>query len=407
MARSRWPELEKLASEGKSIKEIAEAAGIHYGTAKQTLSAIRKAGGASKPKAEKLTPVQEHQLKRQNKHLAGQLEELAERYERDNRLAGLLAEMRQQELKPPAWAMPGTSQSGHQIACTVLSDCHYDEVVNPEEVAFTNAYNRQIAELRTRTYFDNVCRLHDDVGVPLDGLVLCLAGDMVSGNIHEELAQSNDAHIMNTVVHWSEQLSAGVALLADTFGKVHVPCVTGNHGRNTRKPRNKGRAEDNFDWLIYKLIEREFRNDPRVTFQIPNNSDCRFNIFSTRYQLSHGDQFRGGNGIAGIFSPIMRGDHQKRKRETSINTPYDVLIMGHWHQLLDMRRVVVNGSLKGYDEYAYANNFDFQPPEQAFWLTHPKYGKTITAPVRVISDRERALWPQSNDVSANWMNGAA
>jgi hypothetical protein len=43
----------------------------------------------------------------------------------------------------------------------------------------------------------------------------------------------------------------------------------------------------------------------------------------------------------------------------------------------------VNGSLKGYDEYAYTNNFPFEPPTQALWLTHPEFGITISMPVFV------------------------
>jgi len=48
----------------------------------------------------------------------------------------------------------------------------------------------------------------------------------------------------------------------------------------------------------------------------------------------------------------------------------------------------VNGSLKGYDEFAANSNFDFEPPQQAFWLTDPHHGKTIDAPIHVLDKNE-------------------
>jgi hypothetical protein len=45
--------------------------------------------------------------------------------------------------------------------------------------------------------------------------------------------------------------------------------------------------------------------------------------------------------------------------------------------------MIVNGSIKGYDEYAYNGNFDFEKPQQAYWITDPQDGITISAPIHV------------------------
>jgi hypothetical protein len=60
---------------------------------------------------------------------------------------------------------------------------------------------------------------------------------------------------------------------------------------------------------------------------------------------------------------------------------YDTLVVGHWHQLIQMQRLIVNGGLKGYDEYAYAGNFGFEAPKQALWITHQGRGITFSMPV--------------------------
>ena len=92
--------------------------------------------------------------------------------------------------------------------------------------------------------------------------------------------------------------------------------------------------------------------------------------------------------MIGALGPIIRGDHRKRSRNGQIDLSYDVMICGHWHQYMHLTRLIVNGSLKGYDEYAYTNNFGFEQPQQALWLTHPKHGITFRMPVYV--DRDRA-----------------
>ena len=79
----------------------------------------------------------------------------------------------------------------------------------------------------------------------------------------------------------------------------------------------------------------------------------------------------------------MRGDHKKRSRNAQIEQDYDTLVMGHWHQRIQLTRVIVNSCLKGYDEYAFTNNFPFEQPSQNLWITHPKYGITYNMPVYV------------------------
>ena len=188
---------------------------------------------------------------------------------------------------------------------------------------------------------------------------------------------------MPSVLELLETLKWMIGVMADTFGRVFLPCVTGNHGRDTVKIWNKDRHATSFDWLLYNLLAKHFENDKRITFQIPDGPDAYYRIYSHRYLLTHGDQFRGGDGLIGCLGPIIRGDHKKRSRNAQINMDYDVMLLGHWHQYIHHSRVIVNGSLKGYDEYAYNNNFGFELPRQALWVTHPRYGITYAMPVQV------------------------
>jgi hypothetical protein len=79
---------------------------------------------------------------------------------------------------------------------------------------------------------------------------------------------------------------------------------------------------------------------------------------------------------------------------------YDTLLLDHWHQLIQLQRLIVNGSLKGYDEYANHGNFGVEPPRQALWLTHPEHGITFPMPV-MVEPKRRSL------VGTSWVSWAA
>lgn len=341
----------------------------------------------------------EPKIKLENQQLKKRVRELEQKMVVTDALGDLFTGLSGARLQPPRWLAPKRTNKSKEraIACTLFSDLHLDEVVRPEELNWVNGYNREIAVARMRRYFENLIKLCRDYinGIRLDGLVLALGGDMLSGNIHEELKETNEAPILDSILFWSEQIAAGINMLRELDVQIYIPCVVGNHGRMTRKPRAKFRALDNFDWMLYHILAREFRHDTAISFDIPEEADHRFMVYQTKFQLTHGDQFRGGSGIAGMLSPLMLGDHRKRKREAATGQPYDYLLMGHWHQLAHVRGLVINGSLKGYDEYAAISNFDFEPPQQAFWLVDPKWGKTIDAPVHVLGDDEYWMQHQS------------
>jgi hypothetical protein len=297
------------------------------------------------------------------------------------------------KLKAPKWTRKPSKRSGVGVALALLTDTHFDEIVNPAEIDGLNAYNRQIAEKRLRKWAENVCVLAREyvTGIAYDGLVVPMAGDIFSGTIHEELKETNEATLMASVVHWIEHLEAALRLLADEFGSVHCPAVVGNHGRFTRKPVAKRRAQDNVEWLLYRMLERAFRDDPRVTFAVSDAADAMFSVHGTNYLLTHGDQFRGGSGIAGMFSPLMLGHHRKTRRQVAAGKPFDWLVMGHMHQLFMGKGIIVGGTLKGSDEFSYVSNFAPEPPQQAFWINDPEHGPTINAPVHVM-DRKAEGW---------------
>jgi hypothetical protein len=313
-----------------------------------------------------------------------------------------IIKLSESEINIPDWVI--RKPKGHNVTgipTLLASDWHWGEVVDPAQVGGVNEYSLKIAQERARAFIEtSIDLLKNRFNNPkYEGVVFALGGDMFSGNIHEELATTNDMEVMPCVLDLWGTLVWCVEVLADEFGKVFVPCVSGNHGRNTHKIQNKNRNYTNFDWLLYQFLNKRFENDKRVTFFIPDGSDAYYQVYGYKYLLTHGDQFRGGDGVIGCLGAIIRGDHKKRSRNAQIDQEYDTMLIGHFHQLIQLQRLIVNGSLKGYCEYAYSNNFGFEPPRQALWITHPLHGITFSCPVNV--DRK------SKPINTTWVSWSA
>jgi hypothetical protein len=298
------------------------------------------------------------------------------------------------KLDPPEWLAPKKSSGKHHaIPSLLLTDIHYDEVVKPEQIGGLNKYNRAIADQRIKRTFEGAVKVSRDhlTGLEYDGFNLFLGGDLLSGIIHEELLETNESVITESIVSVVEPLEAGIALLAEQFGKVHVTSVVGNHGRLTRKPRAKNRATDSFDWLVSKMVERGLKHDKRVTMQIAQSADAHVKVYDHKYLLNHGDGFSGGSGISGFLSPLMLGVHRKLKRDAATGQGWDTLVMGHFHSSYFIKGLIVGGSLIGYNEFAFGLNLPYEEPQAAFWLTTPERGITVSAPIFVM-DKKAEGW---------------
>jgi len=379
--------LDVLAQEG-SAAAAARALGLPPSTVKSRVEQARQAG----LQAKNATPDLQRRIGQLEKDLKAATREQADTAA-IKQLIGT-ATLGLDKLNAPDWTVKPRSLSCPGVPTLQLSDFHWGERVFPKQVNNVNQFSVAIARERLRSCIEtavHLCRILDrEMRYP--GIVVPLGGDMVSGAIHEELRASNEVPTMPVVLDLVDNLAPAIRILADTFGAVFLPCVSGNHGRDTLKIYAKGRNHTSFDWLLYQFLARSLQTDKRITFYIPEGSDAAYRIYSHKYVLTHGDQFRGGDGMIGALGPILRGDHKKRSRNAQIEQDYDTLVMGHWHQRIMLTRVIVNPALKGYDEYAFTNNFPFEPPAQNWWITHPEHGITWDAPIYV--DQSKKFKPQ-------------
>jgi hypothetical protein len=168
-------------------------------------------------------------------------------------------------------------------------------------------------------------------------------------------------------------------MMKGRFLFVYVPWVCGNHGRNTAKPEFKRYNKKNWDYLIARVVQKHFADDPNVRIDIRDSNDVHYRVYGLRFLLNHGDMLgvKGGDGIIGAIGPIMRGEIKKSGQSAALGLEYDINIMGHWHQELLLPRAIVCNTLKGFDDYARLQ-LAAKPtrPTQPLWFVHPVHGIT-------------------------------
>ena len=290
------------------------------------------------------------------------------------------------DMEPPPWVIGPTKDTHSPGVPTVfLSDLHWEETVSPNQVNGVNKYNMDIANARLERLAERTIRLCGIISPKFDypGIVVALGGDCINGNLVEEMTATNQCNSMPAVLDLFGALCRFIKTLLDRFGAVFVPCVSGNHSRITRKVWHADRHATSLDWLLYMFLAKHFESDKRVTFLIPESTEALYRIYTHRFLLTHGDSFKSGDSMIGPLGPVARGSLKKASRNTQIGMEFDTMIVGHFHTEHFSRRIIMNGSLVGYNAYAFNNNFLFEPPAQQLWITNERYGLTFRFPVQV------------------------
>lgn len=260
----------------------------------------------------------------------------------------------------------------------LASDWHVEEVVDPAAVAGRNKYDLEIASDRVERFFRaviwNVEHQRASGLISIRDLVLWLGGDLMTGYIHEELAESNQLSPTETILWLLPRLEGGIRALLDQLKleRLVVPCSFGNHGRTTPKPRVSTGYANSFEWLMYHALADRFRGDARARFEITPSAHQYVQVYDQTVHFHHGDEVRYQGGVGGIGIPLLKAVPQ-----WDLVRRADVHCIGHWHMLRDLGRAVVNGSLIGFGPYSQKIRAEFEPPQQAMFYLDSRRGKTM------------------------------
>ena len=245
----------------------------------------------------------------------------------------------------------------HNKVVLLLGDLHIGEVVSLEETSGISEYNFDIFRKRLQLLSDqiNTFLFQKLCGYNFDEIVVICLGDMVSGNIIDELIETNDPEVTDQVVDGAYILAQFLQEQAQRFPQVVVHGIPGNHGRLKRKKQYKRRYAS-WDRVMYKMIGSILRQQDNISFHFPKSLFGVAEICGAKFLYTHGDEIRSWMGIPWYG---MERD-RRRKQELAYRIPdlghFDYMILGHFHTCVQMDapsgEIIVNGSFVGGDEYS-------------------------------------------------------
>jgi len=401
-------------SNGKiSRNELAKSANISEMEARIWLGVWKRKLGDTAPKSLGLQTI----LQDRNNRLATQVKDLQKLIATEQILIDQIRDM------IPAFKIvnnipdvkPKSGKLEERDVIVIWSDFHADEVVQLDQMEGRNEYNRNILLgrlwnlVRGIIYIVNSQRNSFDIGV----LNLDILGDMVSGNIHKELRETNDAPLLQTVLMLAHVLSQAIIALIPYFTKIRITCLPGNHGRTTKKPEFKNRVINNYDTLVYQITSMflsEYIKEGVIEFNIPQSSECIVVRKGWAFLLGHSDQIKGWSGFP-VYGFYRDGANQQKLRKLRsvlskndfvasetlegaiINmksarsvSGYDYREAGHWHsmQILDDWTTIINGALIGGNEYSVNKLHAISEPTQTIAYLSEQWGLKGVEPIHCI-----------------------
>ena len=275
-----------------------------------------------------------------------------------------------------------------------LTDTHIGDNVELEEMMGLNEYNIDIFNKRLYGWANQVITLAElrRNSAEVGELIVPMLGDMISGDIHEELARTNNDHCMGQMIRGANLISQALMFIAPHFDEVRVPCVVGNHGRMTRKPPMKNKYMD-WDYMLYQWVSVFCQNQKNIEFHIPKTFMTTINVCNRNILLAHGDFINGGGSGTSINRGVsnMRNVLSFRKglkeeinniQDNSLESvpdSYDSALLGHFHRIdeidIGTGAVHICGCMKGGDEFAMQRVQAINKPRQLVLYYHPKYGE--------------------------------
>lgn len=380
-----------------SMKKGASKHDMHQRLPKRSLESIAQrclrlqwSGEARAPAEDKtpLTPVQlveERMVEKKRRDAVKEQQSVIDHLtqelkSREDQLL-VLQELRKQKPLDPILAPNKKGTSPKQRVGTpvmLCSDWHVEEPVEPAKVAGLNEYNLAIADKCISEMAVAYEWLGRDARYDCRTGIVWLGGDLFSGYIHAELAESNFLSPVQAVKWLQERVERMLRTICKTTDheKIRVVCNDGNHGRLTQKMRCSTRTANSLEWLLYQTLAARCSDEPRLQFMIAEGEQNYVEVYKQTIAFMHGDSFRYQGGVGGLLIPVRRGLNELRKYR-----PLDYLVIGHFHQRLDAGDIVVNGSMIGINSYSMNIKASPEPRQQSWFLMDSERGKCISTPI--------------------------
>jgi len=278
----------------------------------------------------------------------------------------------------------GTRVSNPVAAVMLVSDGHHGACQEPNEIEGFNEFNPEIGRARQLHYASDVVEwveLHRH-SYKIDELHMLVAGDLVSGNIHQELLVTNAWPLPVQAVRAAELLAQQIEILVPHFSKIVVEfIVEDNHARLTKKPQCQEGGLNSVNYVVGHHAKVLVSQQKHVEFNIYPQYEVVVPVLNRRYLLCHGHGVRGWAGLPyyGIERKVARESIARLQiimedKEKADKIGFHRYVFGHWHVPLDFPLYMAGGSVSGTTAYDHKQGRHALPSQSA-WLVHPKWGE--------------------------------
>jgi hypothetical protein len=268
-----------------------------------------------------------------------------------------------------------TKAREESVSWALASDWHVFETVRPEEVNGVNEYNPDIATARIENFFEGVVRWSDihRRGTIIKRLLLSLLGDLITGWLHDDQRENNAGTPPEECLFLLDHLVGGIDYLLEKgkFDVIEIDCVPGNHGRITDRKRHSGRIKLTYEWLLFKILERWYKDEERIKFNIATGIHLYRDVFGMVIREHHGDDIRYQGGVGGLTIPMLKAI---KEWDSYIKSDFDVF--GHWHTEIIHHRFISSPCIMGCSPYSLSIKAPFQKPQQLLVTINKKRGIT-------------------------------
>lgn len=250
-----------------------------------------------------------------------------------------------------------------------LGDWHYGEVVDLDSTGGVYKYNPEIAAERYDHTVNEAIQLGREHRI--GELVVILGGDMISGNIHDDLNRTNESMIVNQTLEMSEIVAGGMDKISSAFKLIRALSVSGNHPRLEKIPHFKHKQTENMDYMLDAIVQLMTKKQDNLEWLTRKSFWNNFEVEGRRFLTMHGDTNKQQNSMGISFYAIEK---ELRKYMGLVNDgtmPHFHDMIGHHQHTLAAIPVggamyYLNGSGKGGDEYSLAGSRPPSPARQRF-----------------------------------------
>ena len=279
----------------------------------------------------------------------------------------------------------GSGKVGTPCAAVMrISDGHMGAVQLPDEIEGFGEFNPELCKSRQIDYAQRFCKWVDTNrgAYQIDEVHVIVTGDLISGDIHDELRVTNAFPTPVQCVRAAEVLVEQIRLVASDFTSVVVHfLVEDNHARLTKKPQAKEAGYNSLNYVVGKLAEVYLSNLANVEFNVYPQFEKIVHVLNRQYLISHGHGIKGWMGVPWYGIERHVGKEAKNRLQIimdDITKAKDVgfhkYLFGHYHTYIETDLYSCCPSVSGTDAHDHKNGRHGLPGQSA-WLVHPKYAE--------------------------------